>query len=153
MHSWLQTSPSRRSANDEAQVVRPQAEERVANQDTGVQYSCDVCAADISHTVRIRCAQQHAADNSDASNEAGPLSKSSLPNGQPPLKKRKTSRSPERDANQAAEESNTKMISTCEDFDLCGSCFIEGKEIGRHKRWHDYRVVVSVMSLHFPTNT
>lgn len=34
------------------------------------------------------------------------------------------------------------LVPTCEDFDICGTCFCEGKEVGRHKRWHDYRVIV-----------
>ena len=53
----------------------------------GVRYHCDVCGADITLTVRIRCA------------------------------------------------------GGCEDFDLCGTCFCTGSEIGQHKAWHDYRVI------------
>jgi transcriptional adapter 2-alpha len=34
---------------------------------------------------------------------------------------------------------------------LCGTCFCEGKEIGRHKRWHDYRVVVRSLSSAHPS--
>jgi transcriptional adapter 2-alpha len=34
------------------------------------------------------------------------------------------------------------MVPVCDEFDICGSCFTDGKEVGRHKRWHDYRVVV-----------
>jgi hypothetical protein len=34
----------------------------------------------------------------------------------------------------------------CEEVDLCPSCFCRGKEGGKHKRWHDYRVVVSLLS-------
>jgi len=55
----------------------------------GTRYHCDVCAADITLTVRIRCAEG------------------------------------------------------CEDFDLCGSCFCNGAELGKHKASHAYRVVVS----------
>ncbi|KAG0306029.1 Transcriptional adapter ada2 [Dissophora globulifera] len=29
----------------------------------------------------------------------------------------------------------------CSDFDLCVSCFCNGTEIGKHKNWHDYRVM------------
>jgi transcriptional adapter 2-alpha len=29
------------------------------------------------------------------------------------------------------------------DFDLCVNCFLEGKEVGKHKAWHSYCVVVS----------
>ena len=29
----------------------------------------------------------------------------------------------------------------CEDFDLCGTCFCTGSELGQHKAWHDYRVI------------
>lgn len=53
----------------------------------GVRYHCDVCGADITLTVRIRCA------------------------------------------------------GGCKDFDLCGTCFCTGSEIGQHKAWHDYRVI------------
>jgi hypothetical protein len=31
----------------------------------------------------------------------------------------------------------------CEEVDLCPNCFSEGRELGGHKAWHDYRVVVS----------
>ena len=52
-----------------------------------MRYHCDVCGADITLTVRIRCA------------------------------------------------------GGCEDFDLCGTCFCMGSEVGNHKAWHDYRVI------------
>ncbi|KAG0048462.1 Transcriptional adapter ada2 [Gryganskiella cystojenkinii] len=29
----------------------------------------------------------------------------------------------------------------CSDFDLCVSCFCNGTELGKHKNWHDYRVM------------
>ncbi|KDQ21201.1 hypothetical protein BOTBODRAFT_182607 [Botryobasidium botryosum FD-172 SS1] len=29
----------------------------------------------------------------------------------------------------------------CEEVDLCPSCFCQGKEVGSHKAWHDYRVI------------
>ncbi|KAF9284252.1 Transcriptional adapter ada2 [Mortierella alpina] len=29
----------------------------------------------------------------------------------------------------------------CSDFDLCVSCFCNGAELGKHKNWHDYRVM------------
>ncbi|KAF9141204.1 Transcriptional adapter ada2 [Mortierella sp. GBA39] len=29
----------------------------------------------------------------------------------------------------------------CSDFDLCVSCFCNGVELGKHKNWHDYRVM------------
>ncbi|KAK1927453.1 hypothetical protein DB88DRAFT_32495 [Papiliotrema laurentii] len=29
----------------------------------------------------------------------------------------------------------------CEEVDLCPGCFCEGKEVQRHKAWHDYKVV------------
>lgn len=92
-------------------LVRNEAEVRVA-QDTGVKFSCDACSADLSHTVRIRCAQQ-------------------------------APRSPRAKEHPAAaeEEDEEALVPTCEDFDLCGTCFIQGREVGRHKRWHDYRVV------------
>ncbi|KAJ1020690.1 hypothetical protein NDA16_004082 [Ustilago loliicola] len=53
----------------------------------GVRYHCDACGADITLTVRIRCA------------------------------------------------------GGCTDFDLCASCFCSGAQPGKHKAWHDYRVV------------
>ncbi|PWY99778.1 hypothetical protein BCV70DRAFT_190796 [Testicularia cyperi] len=53
----------------------------------GVRYHCDACGADITLTVRIRCA------------------------------------------------------GGCPDFDLCASCFCSGAQPGKHKAWHDYRVV------------
>lgn len=62
---------------------------RAAAAEPGVRYHCDACGADITLTVRVRCA------------------------------------------------------GGCEDFDLCGSCFCAGTEVGRHKAWHEYRVVVS----------
>ena len=37
------------------------------------------------------------------------------------------------------------MVPVCDEFDICGSCFTDGKEVGRHKRWHDYRVVVRLV--------
>lgn len=33
----------------------------------------------------------------------------------------------------------------CEEVDLCPSCFCAGKEVGQHKPWHDYRVVVRML--------
>lgn len=53
----------------------------------GVRYHCDACGADITLTVRIRCA------------------------------------------------------GGCTDFDLCASCFCSGAQPGKHRAWHDYRVV------------
>ena len=29
----------------------------------------------------------------------------------------------------------------CEEFDLCGTCFCTGAEVGQHKASHDYRVI------------
>ncbi|KAF9434356.1 Transcriptional adapter ada2 [Entomortierella beljakovae] len=29
----------------------------------------------------------------------------------------------------------------CSDFDLCVRCFCSGKELGKHKSWHDFRVM------------
>mgnify|MGYP001762330625 CR=1 FL=1 len=52
-----------------------------------MRYHCDVCGADITLTVRIRCA------------------------------------------------------GGCNDFDVCGTCFCAGAEVGQHKAWHDYRVI------------
>lgn len=39
----------------------------------------------------------------------------------------------------------------CEEVDLCPSCFCKGKEAGKHKRWHPYKVVVS-NPVPFPTS-
>ncbi|SPC61504.1 related to ADA2 - general transcriptional adaptor or co-activator [Ustilago sp. UG-2017b] len=58
-----------------------------ATAEPGVRYHCDACGADITLTVRIRCA------------------------------------------------------GGCADFDLCASCFCSGAQPGKHKAWHDYRVV------------
>lgn len=52
-----------------------------------MRYHCDVCGADITLTVRIRCA------------------------------------------------------GGCEDFDLCGTCFCAGAQVGDHRAWHDYQVI------------
>ena len=81
--------------------------------ESGIKYTCDYCSADISHTVRIRCAQLDL-------NHPSTHAVSSPPNA----------------------ASNEGPVPTCEEFDLCGSCFCAGRETGRHKRWHDYRVVV-----------
>lgn len=57
----------------------------------GVQYQCDSCTCDLTHTIRIKCA--------DPECEPG------------------------------------------EGVDLCPACFCAGKEFGKHKRWHTYRVI------------
>lgn len=49
-------------------------------------FHCDVCSADCTRRIRIRCAE-------------------------------------------------------CEDYDLCVPCFASGKSSGKHKPWHDYRVI------------
>ena len=33
---------------------------------------------------------------------------------------------------------------TDEPVDICPGCFCAGKEFGKHKRWHAYRVIVRV---------
>lgn len=58
----------------------------------GVQYSCDSCQCDLTHSVRIKCADVACA--------------------------------------------------TGDGVDLCPSCFCAGKEFGKHKRGHPYRVIV-----------
>ena len=58
----------------------------------GVQYQCDSCACDLTHTVRIKCANP--------------------------------------------------ICLQGEGIDLCPACFCAGKEFGRHKRGHAYRVIV-----------
>ncbi|KAI7962881.1 hypothetical protein MJO28_000975 [Puccinia striiformis f. sp. tritici] len=72
---------------------------------SGVKYHCDGCSADISNTVRIRCAHRQ---NVTTNLGAQTLTQSAL---------------------------------VCDNFDLCGQCYCEGKEIGQHKAWHDYRVI------------
>ncbi|KAF8058803.1 hypothetical protein FPV67DRAFT_1565566 [Lyophyllum atratum] len=57
----------------------------------GVQYQCDSCACDLTHTIRIKCAD---------------------PVCQPE-----------------------------DGVDICPPCFCAGKEFGKHKRWHAYRVI------------
>ncbi|MBW0469819.1 hypothetical protein O181_009534 [Austropuccinia psidii MF-1] len=76
-----------------------------ATDNAGVTYHCDGCLADISHTVKIRCAHLHTI----TTNIGGQIQYQQVP--------------------------------VCDNFDLCGQCFCEGKEVGRHKAWHDYRVV------------
>ena len=58
----------------------------------GVQYQCDSCACDLTHTIRIKCANP--------------------------------------------------ICLQGEGIDLCPACFCAGKEFGRHKRGHAYRVIV-----------
>ncbi|KAI9601479.1 hypothetical protein H4Q26_001299 [Puccinia striiformis f. sp. tritici PST-130] len=77
----------------------------VAAGTSGVKYHCDGCSADISNTVRIRCAHRQ---NVTTNLGAQTLTQSAL---------------------------------VCDNFDLCGQCYCEGKEIGQHKAWHDYRVI------------
>ena len=64
----------------------------VALNEPGVQYQCDSCACDLTHTIRIKCANP--------------------------------------------------ICLQGEGVDLCPACFCAGKEFGRHKRGHAYRVVV-----------
>ncbi|KAH9824197.1 transcriptional adapter 2-alpha [Melampsora americana] len=80
--------------------------ENNSNDTAGVKYTCDGCSADISHTVKIRCAHQQTQTN-----------------------------------NTIAGQNQVTSNLVCENFDLCAQCFCEGKEVGRHKAWHDYRVV------------
>ncbi|EGG01270.1 uncharacterized protein MELLADRAFT_39211, partial [Melampsora larici-populina 98AG31] len=72
----------------------------------GVKYTCDGCSADISHSVKIRCAHQQ-----------------------------------QTQTNTISGQNQVTSTLVCENFDLCAQCFCEGKEVGRHKAWHDYRVV------------
>lgn len=76
-----------------------------SNDTAGVKYTCDGCSADISHSVKIRCAHQQTQTNTIAG------------------------------------QNQVTSTLVCENFDLCAQCFCEGKEVGRHKAWHDYRVV------------
>lgn len=64
----------------------------LAVNEPGVQYQCDSCACDLTHTIRIKCADP-ACDSDDG-------------------------------------------------VDICPACFCEGKEFGKHKRGHAYRVIV-----------
>ncbi|KAG6813131.1 hypothetical protein H0H92_013755 [Tricholoma furcatifolium] len=57
----------------------------------GVQYQCDSCACDLTHTIRIKCAD--------------PVCQSE------------------------------------DGVDICPQCFCAGKEFGKHKRGHSYRVI------------
>ncbi|KAG6866415.1 hypothetical protein C0991_004700 [Blastosporella zonata] len=63
----------------------------VAVNEPGVQYQCDACACDLTHTIRIKCAD---------------------PICQPE-----------------------------DGVDICPPCFCAGKEFGKHKRGHAYRVI------------
>jgi hypothetical protein len=94
----------------------------IAVTDSGVRYTCDACSADISHTVRIRCAQL-------------------VPPASPAAPPRNVT-GPPSDQDRTADPDKKGWVNVCEDFDLCGTCFCEGKEIARHKTWHDYRVIV-----------
>lgn len=60
----------------------------------GLQIQCDGCGCDLTHSIRIKCA--------DPVCELG------------------------------------------DGVDICPACFCSGKEFGRHKRCHEYRVVVSL---------
>jgi hypothetical protein len=67
----------------------------LAVNEPGVQYQCDPCACDLTHTIRIKCADP--------------------------------------------------VCDTDEGVDICPPCFCEGKEFGKHKRGHPYRVIVRLM--------
>lgn len=80
----------------------------LAVNEPGVQYQCDSCACDLTHTIRIKCADP-VCDSDDG-------------------------------------------------VDICPTCFCEGKEFGKHKKGHPYRVIVrllhpSVMFETLPTPT
>ncbi|KAH8919540.1 hypothetical protein BT69DRAFT_1266545 [Atractiella rhizophila] len=85
------TVTKRKRIRAEASSSEPSASAKKA----AVEYTCDACSADISHTVRIHCAQKESPSN----------------------------------------------VAVCDDFDLCGNCFLEGRELGKHKNWHDYTIV------------
>ena len=89
---------------------------------------CGACSMDISAAVRIRCAQL--AHSAGSSFEDGGSTRKHEPFDVLLTRPR-----------------SDGMVPTCDEFDICGSCFCEGKEIGRHKRWHDYRVVVGCIPL------
>ncbi|OCH88639.1 SWIRM-domain-containing protein [Obba rivulosa] len=57
----------------------------------GLQFHCDSCSCDLTHSIRIKCADP--------------------------------------------------LCETGDGIDLCPACFCAGKEFGKHKRWHPYRVV------------
>lgn len=59
----------------------------------GVQYQCDACACDLTHTIRIKCADP--------------------------------------------------VCEPEDGVDICPPCFCAGKEFGKHKRGHAYRVIVN----------
>ncbi|KAM0745808.1 transcriptional adaptor 2 [Meredithblackwellia eburnea MCA 4105] len=86
----------------------------------GNKFSCDFCAADVTHTVRIRCAEtvtvhlhstKRSTDNDDDDTRPTPTT--------------------------------TREKLTCPDFDLCVTCFLAGKYTGPHKPTHAYRVISS----------
>lgn len=96
---------------------------------------------DITNTLRIRCAQlgpppqqQHDGDTSvDLDKDAADVGGSTRKHE--PL-----------DVLHSGPRSDG-LVPVCDEFDICGSCFCEGKEMGKHKRWHDYRVVVGAARL------
>lgn len=67
----------------------------LAVNEPGVQYQCDSCACDLTHTIRIKCADP--------------------------------------------------VCDTDEGVDICPACFCQGKEFGKHRRGHAYRVIVRLM--------
>lgn len=102
---------------------------------------CGACSMNITNAVRIRCAQlQPAPPPAPAAGSAGDQHAVSSREETSTRKHEPIDSLPG-----AAEDKG--MVPTCEEFDICGSCFCEGKEVGRHKRWHDYRVVVRVAVL------
>ena len=98
---------------------------------------CGACSMDISNAVRVRCAQLgHSATAAAANKSSSDVS----------LTTSSTKKHDPIDSISSGPRSDG-LVATCEEFDLCGSCFCEGKEIGRHKRWHDYRVVVRAVDI------
>ncbi|KZT10919.1 SWIRM-domain-containing protein [Laetiporus sulphureus 93-53] len=68
-----------------------QPEEITTVNEPGTQFECDSCHCDLTHSVRIKCANP--------------------------------------------------VCEVGEGIDICPNCFCSGKEFGKHKRWHAYRVI------------
>lgn len=105
---------------------------------------CSCCSMDITNTLRIRCAQlgpppqqQH---DPDASLDTDKDAAAGIESGAATRKHESL------DVLHSGPRSDG-LVPVCDEFDICGSCFCEGKEMGKHKRWHDYRVVVSACAL------
>ena len=100
---------------------------------------CGACSMNITNAVRIRCAQLQPAPTPKAVNGGSTTSDQQAITS---IEDTSTRKHEPIDSLPRAAAASKGLVPTCEEFDICGSCFCEGKEVGRHKRWHDYRVVV-----------